>query len=130
MVHVLQHIGVSKPARSTVAEAISKYTHVALAAHDPLKALVYGYSEFVAVSGKYCLQVRLFSSNPSDEVLDLFSFAMLGRRHEHNLRPPSVDHAAVEALELVGDLVLPPAAFHRGVDASAKHPKAGLALLP
>jgi hypothetical protein len=36
----------------------------------------------------------------------------------------------VEALELVGDLVLPPAALHRGTDISAKDPEAGLALLP
>ena len=87
MVNVLQHIGVSKPTRSAVAEAMSKDGHVALAGHDALKVLVYGYPELVAVGGKYRLQVRSFSSNPGDEVLDQFCLAMLGRSHEHQLRP-------------------------------------------
>jgi len=129
MVHVLQHAIISKPARSTVAEAVSKDGHVPLAGHDALKVHVHGYPELIAVAGKYRLQVRSFSSDPGDKVFDLLSLAMLGRSHEHQLRPLSVDQAAVEAMELVGDFVLPPATLHRGVDASAKHPETGLALL-
>jgi len=130
MAHVLQRIAVSKPARATVPEAVSKDGHVLLAGHDALKVHVHGYPELVAVAGKYRLHVRLFSSNPGDEVLDLLSLAVLGRGHEHQLWPLSVDPAAVEALELIGDLVLPPAALHGGADASAKVPEAGFALLP
>jgi hypothetical protein len=109
---------------------VSKDGPVALAAHDALKVPVHFYPELVAVAGKYCFQIGSFSGNPGDEVLDLLSLAMLGRRHEHQLRPLSVDQAAGEVLGLVGDLLLPPAALHPGADVSAKHPEAGLALLP
>src|SRR6266566_10124973 len=101
MVHVLQHNTVSKPARSTVAETVSKDGHVGLAGHDALKVHVHFYPEFVAVAGKYCFQVRSFSSNPGDEVRDLLSLAVLGRRHGRQLWPLFVDPAAVEALELI-----------------------------
>src|SRR6516164_2775152 len=130
MVHVLQHAIISKPARSTVAEAVSKDGHVPLAGHDALKVHVHGYPELIAVAGKYRLQVRSFSSDPGDKVFDLLSLAMLGRSREHQLRPLSVDQAALEAMELVGDFVLPPAALHCGAGVSAKCPEAGLALIP
>src|SRR5215470_13159542 len=71
MVHVLQHVGVSMPARSAVAEAGSKDVYVALACHDALKFRVHTYPELVAVARVYRLQVRSFSSKPGDEVRDL-----------------------------------------------------------
>src|SRR6266478_732427 len=130
MVHVLQHAAVSKPARSTVTEAASKDAHVALAGYNALKVDVYGYAELVAVAGEYRLQVRLFASHPRDEVLDLLGLAVLGRSHEHQLWPLSFDQAAIEALELIGDLLLPPAELHRGAGVSAIRPETNLALLP
>src|SRR5262249_1398409 len=91
MVHVLQHIAISKPARSTGAEAVSKGGEVLLAGHDALKVNIHGYAELLAVACKYCLQIRSFSSDPGDKVFDLHSLAMLGRSHEHQLRPLFVD---------------------------------------
>jgi hypothetical protein len=110
--------------------AVSKDGPVALAANDALKVPVHSYPEFVAIAGKYCFQIGPLSGNPGEEVSELLSLAMLGRRHQHQLWPLPIYQAAVEALQLIGDLVLPPAAFHRGADISAKRPEAGLALLP
>src|SRR5262249_16851899 len=130
VVRVLQRVTVSNPAGSALAKTNSKNGNVALAGHDTLKGLVHIRAELVAVAGKYRLQVRSFSSNPGGEVLDQLCLAMLGRSHERQLRPLSFFQAVVKALELVRDLVLPPATLHGGVDASAKHPETGLALLP
>jgi hypothetical protein len=105
---------------------VSKGVHVALAGHDALKVRFHGYPELIAVAGKNGLQVRFFSSNPGDKVLYLLSLAVLGRSHEYQLRPFSVDHAAVEALELVGDYALPPAGLHGRASMSAKRPELGL----
>src|SRR6266542_6419740 len=101
MVDVLQHIAVSKPARSAVGESVSQEGDVALAGHDALKVPVHFYPEFVAIADKYRFQVGSPSGDPGEEVHDLLSLAMLGRRHQHQLWPLSVDQAAVEALELV-----------------------------
>src|SRR6266487_2171892 len=130
MVHVLQRIAVSKPARSTVAEPVSKDGHVTLAGHDAPKASVRGYSELIAIAGKYCLQLRSLSSNPRDEVLHLLGLAVLGWCHEHHLRPLSAHQPAIKALQFIGDLVLPPAELHAGMEVFAKRPKAVLAFLP
>src|SRR6266480_2679794 len=100
MVDVLQRISVSKPARPIVAEAVSKDGHVALAGHDALKVPIHFYPELVAIAGKYCFQIGSLSGHPGEKVSDLLSLAMLGRRHEYQLWPLSVDQAAVEALEL------------------------------
>src|SRR6266542_2556605 len=94
MVDVLQHIAVSKPARSTVGEPVSKEGDVALAGHDALKVPVHFYPEFVAIADKYRFQVGSLSGDPGEEVRDLLSLAMLGRRHQHQLWPLSVDQAA------------------------------------
>src|SRR5262245_60237420 len=120
MVDVLQHIAVSKPARSTVAEAVSKDGHVALAGHDALKVLVHFYPEVVTVAGKYRLQVRFFSGNPGDEVRNLLGLPVLGRSHERHLRPLSFFQAVVKALGLIGDLVLPPPDLPPGAGVSTK----------
>src|ERR1700730_238573 len=130
MVRVLQHIAVSSPAGSTLTKTVSKNGHVALARHDVLQVRVHGYAEVVAVAGKYVLQIRIFSSNPGHKVLYLLSLAVLGRSHEHQLWPLSLYQSLVEALELIGDLVLPPADLHPGAAVSSKRPETNLALLP
>ena len=55
---------------------------------------------------------------------------MLGRSHEHQLRPLSFFQAVVKTLELIGDFVLPPADLHPGAGVSTKGPEANLGLLP
>lgn len=105
---------------------MSKDGHVALASHDALKVPVHFYPEFVAVTGKYCFQIRSLSGNPGEEVSDLLSLAMPGRGHEYQLRPVPINQAAVEALQVISDLVLPPAAFHRGANYLRKVQKQAL----
>src|SRR6516165_7599517 len=63
-----------------------------------LQLLVHFYPEVIAVAGKYYSQVRSSSGNPGDEVRDLLSLAVLGRRHEPPLWPLSAGQAAVEML--------------------------------
>src|SRR6202048_816187 len=130
MVHVLQRVTVSSPAGSTVAKTDSKSGQVPLTRHDALKAHVHGYTKLIAVAGKYRFQLRLFSSEPGDEIRDLLSLAVLGRSHEHRFWSLTFDPSAVEALEPICDLVLPPADLHRGASVSPKCPEADLALLP
>src|ERR1700730_15312975 len=112
MVHVLQHIAVSSPARSTLAKAVPKDRNVAFAGLDALQAHVHGYTKLIAVAGKYRFQLRFFSSEPGDEIRDLLSLAVLGRSREHRIWPLSFNYALVEALDLIGELVLPPADLH------------------
>jgi hypothetical protein len=130
VVPILQRVTVSNPAGSALAKTNSKNGNVALAGHDTLKGLVHIRAKLVAVAGKYRPQVRFFSSNPGDEVRNLLGLPVLGRSHERQLRPLPFFQAVVKALELMGDLVLPPADLHSGAGVSTKGPEANLGLLP